>query len=638
MATRKPTPPNILDELMPMTTAAVSRETDTAAGAVVRVPLDRILDNPYQYRTHYDPTTLAELATNIHEMRGQLPATSGLQSPPLARMVIVDADGDAVNAVKQPGLQLLADPNVRVQLLMGHRRLRAFRLLAAGAAGFVADDEFATLPVLLVAATDGAMWRHALTENTQRDGVSAIEEAQLLRRAVDEFGLSLEEAGAPFGWSRSAVSNKLRLLDLPEAWRAAVVDGTISETHGRTVLTLKAAPQLLGTLKIADVAALSRAQLERAVKAIIAECQPLPPTANTGYKVPKWNGSHEVTDRNFNPPAWPYDWMPDADQCDPAIVGPCDRCAHRVQLAGDPGPRCVNWQLNGSKMCHEAKDIQWQAIQVALQNAAAAELMRRKQEAPPAVTAPATQERKLLAEYTDEDWASVRDDAAAADAYKAALTALDAPVATAEQLRDVQFFGDYSAPKSLIDKGICTPDRCECFVVAYNKHPDGNCVRPDAKGAPNMCYGCTSNARLSHRKLELEHGDVGAKRKKIKATNEACTLRLVQALSYFSAYDIWNNAAFLSAMIKAGSLGWNYQAEAKDAATLQEAIWLHVAGSTCRSYGGMTVAGEQRHWNAERVESWLGEIAKGAGIPMPPAAGGLVDVFMAEMAEDEVAA
>lgn len=637
MATRKPTPPTILDDLMSM--PGVSRETDTAAGAVVRVPLDRILDNPYQYRTHYDPTTLAELATNIHEMRGQLPATSGLQSPPLARMVIVDEEGNAVDAIKQPGIQLLADPNVRVQLLMGHRRLRAFRLLAAGSAGFVADDEFATLPVLLVAATDGAMWRHALTENTQRDGVSAIEEAQLLRRAVDEFGLSLEEAGAPFGWSRSAVSNKLRLLDLPEAYRAAVVDGTISETHGRTLLTLKAAPQLLETLKIAGIATLSRAQLERNVKLLIAQCKPLPPTANVGYTTPRWDGTNEVFDRSYNPPPWPYDWMPDADQCDPAIVGPCDRCIHRIQFAGDPGPRCVNRQIRGGKMCHEAKDQQWHAIQIERQNAVAASLMRLKQDPPPVATAAATVERKPLAEYSDEDWDAVREEAKVADAYKAALTALDAPVATVEQLHDVQFFGSYPASKDLIDKGICAPDRCECFVVAYNKHADGNCVRPDAKGAPNMCYGCTSKARLSHRKLELEHGDVGAKRKEIKATNEACHRRLVQALAHFSAYDIWNNAAFLRAMIKAGGFGWSYQAaDAKDAATLQEDIWLHVAGSSCRSYGGMTVAGEERHWDATKVEYWLKAIADGAGIPMPPAAGGLVDVFMAEMAEEEVAA
>lgn len=612
MTTRKTTP-NVLDDLMSATPAgaAVSRETD-----IVRVPLELVLDNPYQYRQHYDPASLKELAISIKSLQYQLQATTGLQSPPLARMVVVDDDGAVISLVHKPGVALLADPNVRVQLLLGHRRLRAFRLLAAGDAGFVADADFTTLPVFLVDASDGDMWRHALTENSQRDDVSAIEEAQLLKRAIDDFGLSLEEAGQAWGWSRSAVSNKLRLLDLPEGYRQAILQGTISETHGRTLLTLKTAPHLL--LPVDKIADMNRIQLEGTVKAIIANCVPLAPAPQTGYARPEWSGSPRTIISKCDPPKWPYDWMPDADVCDPAIVGPCDTCSYRVQFAGDAGPRCTQPPLRAS--CYAAKDRQWQDIQIARQQAAAAELMQQRQVTPKAVDPTPAGEGKPLVELTDQDWEAKKQQATTARPAEV----LQARVATDGQVADVTFFGkpSYStAPAELIDKGLCGPDRCECFVLAYNMFADKDNVQPDAEGAPNMCYGCASKARMIRRKQELEHGDVTAKRKHIKATNDACVNQLRMALLEFDAQGLWDNREFLSDMVKAGAVSRAYSTAAlTDARAIQEHIWMHVAASNCKRYSSMGVDGENFHWNPELVDAWLRRLRAGAGLPDPDVA------------------
>ena len=238
--------------------AGVSRETQT----IVRMPLDRILDNPWQYRQAYHEEKLFELVTNIHSLSFQLPDTSGLQQPALGRLVRRD-DAGAVTLVledpEQPGMlsRLLNDPSVLVQIAYGHHRLRAFQVLANGPDQLypktrnqwpVPSSEYGTFPLRVAWLDDQSMAEFALTENSQREDVSAIEEAALLQRMIDELGISLEDVGRKFGWSRSNVSNKLRLLRLPAGVQAHVVDGDLTEKHARTLLRVEAAPALLTDL------------------------------------------------------------------------------------------------------------------------------------------------------------------------------------------------------------------------------------------------------------------------------------------------------------------------------------------------------------------------------------------------------
>lgn len=127
---------------------------------------------------------------------------------------------------------------VQPKRILGWRQ--AFRVLAYGVGdvwpaldghvqGPAPDPDYALMPVFLAHADKRAMFQHVATENAARKDLSAVEEALLLRQALDEFGMSVEEAGAIFGWARSTAANKLRLLQLPVGVQTMVRRGTVSE-------------------------------------------------------------------------------------------------------------------------------------------------------------------------------------------------------------------------------------------------------------------------------------------------------------------------------------------------------------------------------------------------------------------------
>lgn len=261
-------------------TLAAAKEwiaNDTAAppGSIVMVPLRRILDNPYQPRTHYDAEHILNLALSIKAMKSELPTTKGLQQVPMARVFVQQpADGEMVMAAKgmyangQVG-RLMAKQSGLAQLMFGHSRLRAFMVLAEGIATLGkgagagldfstvseiesrfadimdADLDYTEMPIMLGFALDHAMWSHAITENSQRKNITAIEEAASIQRAIDEFGLTTEEAGKPFGYARSTTANKLRLLNLPADVRLAISRGELTERHGRELARLIDDPEAL---------------------------------------------------------------------------------------------------------------------------------------------------------------------------------------------------------------------------------------------------------------------------------------------------------------------------------------------------------------------------------------------------------
>ena len=121
----------------------------------------------------------------------------------------------------------------RYEIVAGERRWRAAQLAGLD-----------TVPALVRDVPDEAAVAIALIENIQRENLNPIEEADALRRLVEEFGMTHEHAAEAVGRSRASVSNLLRLLDLPEAVRAMLARRELDMGHARALLAI-GSPQLL---------------------------------------------------------------------------------------------------------------------------------------------------------------------------------------------------------------------------------------------------------------------------------------------------------------------------------------------------------------------------------------------------------
>ena len=595
------------------------------------VPLTKLEDNPYQTRAVNDPGHVVGLAASILQMRPSMPETKGLQSPPVGRLVqyadgtVLDRsvyeDPDAIAAA-------LADGTVIVELGFGHSRRLAFLCLANGVSHVFNDldpaaataltsiewnaADYVTMPVTLRYLSDREMWEHAITENAQRRDLTAIEEAIAIERARKDFGMTYDEAGRTFGKSRGAAANLVRLLQLPENIQQAILNGTITERHGRALLTLKPAPHLYEQFEIADFAGSNVAFTESLIRGIVRKLRPLPPAPGTGYCIRDYSDYAEKMD-----PPWDYDWVP-ADDHAPGIVGACNGCQWRATFPGDAGPRCTQPRPKGGiSPCYERKATAWRQLEVARQAEAAREAIRAAAaaQAAEAEEAAARQIDKPLVEWTDEDWQA---HAAATQPPAEASSTPPAPTATATTLPDapvadgakqVTFFGGWQAPAALVERGLCSHERCECFVLAYDGYPGKSSLRPDPEHAPNMCYGCTSPGRLAHRKKQLEHGeDLAAKRAAIKAENAEVLALLKRVFYSLTAADIWNSARFLADFAYLPGLNFSEE-EKKDALQLQEKVWMAVATKHCKSYDNTTQS--ESRWNMERTQAWLKRLGWG---------------------------
>jgi ParB family chromosome partitioning protein len=169
-------------------------------GELRTLPLQSIVPGKYQPRRHWDDAALHELADSIK--------AQGLIQPVVVR---------AIGAGKY-------------ELIAGERRWRA-----AQKAGL------AELPALVKDVPEQSVLAMALIENIQRQELTALEEAQALHRLIDEFGLTHQQAAEAVGRSRAAVSNLLRLIDLPEPIKKLLDDGKLEMGHARCLLTLDAA-------------------------------------------------------------------------------------------------------------------------------------------------------------------------------------------------------------------------------------------------------------------------------------------------------------------------------------------------------------------------------------------------------------
>jgi ParB family transcriptional regulator, chromosome partitioning protein len=172
-------------------------------GAPNSLELSQLQPGKYQPRTRMDEGSLYELAESIK--------SQGIMQPVLVRPV----GGD------------------RYEVIAGERRVRAARL--AG---------LSEVPVLIKPVADEAAAVMALIENIQREDLNPLEEAQGLKRLIDEFRLTHEQAAQAVGRSRSAASNLLRLLNLAQPVQQMLMAGDLEMGHARALLALGAAEQI----------------------------------------------------------------------------------------------------------------------------------------------------------------------------------------------------------------------------------------------------------------------------------------------------------------------------------------------------------------------------------------------------------
>jgi len=162
------------------------------------LPVEMIAPNPSQPRRAFDEEALTGLATSMEER--------GVLQPVLVRPV----------------------PGGTYELIAGERRWRAAQL--AG---------LELIPAIVRPHADAASLEIALIENMVREDLNPVEEARACAALVEELGLTREDLGRRVGRSRVAVSNLVRLLDLPDEVLELIEQGRLSEGHGRALLTTK---------------------------------------------------------------------------------------------------------------------------------------------------------------------------------------------------------------------------------------------------------------------------------------------------------------------------------------------------------------------------------------------------------------
>jgi len=215
--------------------------TGQTAPADSHIPISMIIPNPQQPRETIVEETLAELAASIRE--------HGILQP-----LVVSHDPVTGNYV----------------LIAGERRLRAARLAGLD-----------KVPVIIRTVTEQQRLTEALIENIQRADLSPLESARGFRRLVDEFNLTHEELALQLGKSRTAVTNTMRLLNLPQTVQDALAAQKISEGHARALLSLPTEQAQLSALSTILTHELNVRQTEELVRKLTGIKPPAPPAKDT---------------------------------------------------------------------------------------------------------------------------------------------------------------------------------------------------------------------------------------------------------------------------------------------------------------------------------------------------------------------
>jgi ParB family chromosome partitioning protein len=207
-------------------------------GRLRELPLADISVNRRQPRRTFSDDELQELAASIRAL--------GVVQPVVVRPLHVESE--VTEGVPAP-------TGVRFELIAGERRLRAAKL---------AGLEY--IPALVRPADEISSLEIALAENVAREDLNAIEEALAYAALVDEFGLTHERIAELVGRSRVAVTNLLRLLDLPDEVQAMIERGDLSEGHGRALLALPDHGERRRVARLAVTEGLTVRQVEALVR------------------------------------------------------------------------------------------------------------------------------------------------------------------------------------------------------------------------------------------------------------------------------------------------------------------------------------------------------------------------------------
>ncbi len=165
---------------------------------LVQVDPQKIVPNPRQPRTHFNPEDLAELVHSVREF--------GVLQPVVVRK---NSDGE-------------------YELIMGERRTRAAR-----------EAGLEKIPAIVRETADEDLLRDALLENLHRSELNPLEEASAYQQLLEDFGITQEELATRIGRSRPQISNTIRLLKLPVPVQQRVAAGVLTAGHARAILSLE---------------------------------------------------------------------------------------------------------------------------------------------------------------------------------------------------------------------------------------------------------------------------------------------------------------------------------------------------------------------------------------------------------------
>lgn len=174
--------------------ALIPEDEISEIDSILKININLIKSNEYQPRKHFDDERIAELAQSIKE--------HGIIQP-----IVLTKDGE------------------NYTIVAGERRWRAAKMVG-----------IREIPAVVMELTNKQILEISLIENLQREDLNPIEEAIAFKRLLDDFELTQEALGLKLGKSRTSITNVMRLLQLDSRVKGYLIEGVISEGHGRALL------------------------------------------------------------------------------------------------------------------------------------------------------------------------------------------------------------------------------------------------------------------------------------------------------------------------------------------------------------------------------------------------------------------
>lgn len=191
---------------------------------VEKIPLQKLVANPFQPRKKFDDEAIGELAQSIRE--------HGIIQP-----IVVRKKGK------------------KYEIVVGERRYRAAKLA-----------NLEEIPAIIKEMTEEQMMELAILENLQREDLTPIEEAEAYQNLIEKLNFTQDDLAKRLGKSRPHITNMIRLLQLPEEVRQLLNEGQLSMGHGRALLGLKNKRQMIEVAKKTINQSLNVRQLEALIK------------------------------------------------------------------------------------------------------------------------------------------------------------------------------------------------------------------------------------------------------------------------------------------------------------------------------------------------------------------------------------